>query len=129
MDPLIILLVVMVAMMFFMTRGTRKRQKEMMSFRDSMAPGQRVMTASGYVGTIVEIGDDLVTLESEPGSRTQWVKAAISKPYDSVSTAMDTETQSETDGQEQTGFVVPDDVSGLITKPGEDTTRRDEDTK
>ncbi|WP_029069749.1 preprotein translocase subunit YajC [Jonesia quinghaiensis] len=118
----LILFAAMIALMFFMTRGTRKRQKEMIAFRDSMEPGMRVMTASGYVGVVVSIDGDLVTLESSPGAHTSWVRAAVAKPYESVEAVAQEPATEET----SSGFVVPDDVSGLITRPQDE--RRDDDT-
>lgn len=125
MDPtFLIMIVVVIAMFWFMSRSTRKRQKEASSFRESLTPGVQVMTASGYVGTVVAIEGDLVTLESEEGSRTKWVAAALAKQYEMtpgapVVEASATETAAATTASN--GFVVPDDVSSLITKPGENS--------
>ena len=121
MDPSFIIMIVLVfGAMFLMTRGSRKRQKEAMAFRDSMAPGAQVMTASGYVGTVVAIDGDLVTLESESGSRTKWVRAAIAKEYEVAPAAAPVAAES---GTETSGFAVPDDVSSLISKREDDITK------
>ncbi len=61
---LIVWVVVLVAFMFFfMIRPNRKeqaRKKEMMA---SMAPGDTVLTSSGFYGTIIDITDDTVIVE------------------------------------------------------------------
>lgn len=68
---------------WFMSRRTRKQQAAQREFRNDLAPGDEVMTASGMIGTVVEVSGDRVTLEAEPGgSRTQWVLAAIAKRMD-----------------------------------------------
>jgi preprotein translocase subunit YajC len=68
---------------WFMSRRTRKQQAAQREFRNDLAPGDEVMTASGMIGTVVEVAEDRVTLEAEPGGgRTQWVLAAIAKRMD-----------------------------------------------
>jgi preprotein translocase subunit YajC len=68
---------------WFMSRRTRKQQAAQREFRNDLAPGDEVMTASGMIGTVVEVTEDRVTLEAEPGGgRTQWVLAAIAKRMD-----------------------------------------------
>ncbi len=78
-DPLIIILVIGVAAMWFMSRRARKQQQAAASFRDNLQPGQEVMTGSGLFGTVVGVEGDVVTLESTPGTETRWLKAAIAK--------------------------------------------------
>lgn len=116
----IIMMVLMFGALFLMTRSTRKRQKEALAFRDSMQPGAQVMTASGYVGTVVDIEGDLVTLETVGGGRTQWVRAAIAKEYEAAAPVAPVANESVAGGGESAGFAVPDDVSSLISKPGDD---------
>jgi preprotein translocase subunit YajC len=79
---LIIILVIGVAAMWFMSSRTRKQQREAMSFRDNLQPGQEVMTGSGLFGTVVSVEGDVVTLESTPGNESRWLKAAIAKLVD-----------------------------------------------
>ena len=61
---LIVWVVILVAFMFFfMIRPNKKeqaRKKEMMA---SMAPGDTVLTSSGFYGTIIDITDDTVIVE------------------------------------------------------------------
>lgn len=55
--------ILVVFMFFFMIRPNKKeqaRKKEMMS---SMAPGDTVLTSSGFYGTIIDITDDTVIVE------------------------------------------------------------------
>ena len=65
--------------MWLMTSRTRKQQRAAADFRANLEVGQEVMTGSGLYGTIVDIDGDTVTLESTPGSRTRWIRAAIAK--------------------------------------------------
>ena len=79
MDPLLIFVVIAVAGLLFMSSRTRKTQRAAMEFRNTLGPGDEVMTHSGLLGTVVEVEDDVITLESAPGSRSRWIRAAISK--------------------------------------------------
>ncbi|WP_435300172.1 preprotein translocase subunit YajC [Timonella sp. A28] len=124
----LIMIALVFGAMFLMTRSTRKRQKQAMEFRDALQPGVQVMTASGYVGAVVEIDGDLVTLESEEGSRTKWVRAAIAKEYEVVAPVVEAEEPQT--AEESSGFAIPDDVSSLIEKPDtQDETSRAIDEK
>ncbi|WP_313279543.1 preprotein translocase subunit YajC [Timonella senegalensis] len=126
---MIIMIVVLFGAMFLMTRSTRKRQKEAVAFRDAMTAGTQVMTASGYVGTVVSIDGDLVTLESETGNRTKWVRAAIAKEYEAVAPGIVEQTAQVTpEAPAPSGFEIPDDVSSLISKPTETSTQPDATT-
>lgn len=73
----IIIILIMVALMFFMTRGQRKKQKEAQEFRDSIEVGDEVMTQSGMLGVVVEIDEKEVTIESTEENYTRWVRQAV----------------------------------------------------
>ncbi len=129
MDPIIILLVVVAGAMFWMSSRQRKTQREAMDFIQTLQPGTRVTTASGYIGTVVEVSADQVTLESVPGEgRTTWLKAAIrsqvtepdatEEPDDASSDAASVAAAGEDD------IAIPDYVSKLIDKPDVDDTKK-----
>jgi preprotein translocase subunit YajC len=108
---LIILLVLLVGL-FFLSRRTQKRQKDAQSFRANLTPGQDVMTASGMLGRIVEVDGDEITIESTPGTRSRWVRAAIAKVVEpAVATDAPAVTAAEAQGDDV--LEVPDDLSGL----------------
>lgn len=121
---IIILFVVLAALMFFMSSRTRKQQKQQAEFRSALAPGQEVMTGSGMVGTIVEIDDesDTITIETTPGTRTRWLRAAVAKRTDTA-VADETEEAEASESSDDAGSItpadgnveVPDDLSGLDT--------------
>ena len=89
MDPVLIFVVIAVAGLLFMSSRTRKQQRAASEFRNNLGPGDEVMTHSGLLGTVVDVEDDVITLESAPGSRSRWIRAAISKkiepPVDEIS--------------------------------------------
>ena len=124
----IILIVVLAAgAMYLMSRSSRKKQKEALSFRDNLQIGQEVMTGSGYFGTIVAVDDDAITLESTPGNTSRWLRAAIAKlveppVVDDSEESDEVHTTSaaaaaQIDAQNKRAFTIPDDISGLIEKP------------
>jgi len=77
---MLIMLVGMLALMFFMQSRAKKQAKAREAFRDTLQPGQRVMTQGGLVGTIVAINEaaDTVILDSA-GSRCEYMRAGIAK--------------------------------------------------
>ena len=74
---LLLPLVLVVGVMWLMTNRNRKQQRQAADFRANLAVGQEVMTGSGLFGTIVAVDGDTITLESTPGNRTRWIRAAI----------------------------------------------------
>ena len=120
MTTIFILLLAAVAMVF-MTRSSRKRQKEAMSFRDNLAVGQEVMTGSGYFGRIVAVEDDAITLETTPGNTSRWLRAAIAKLVDPPADAVvvegsSAEAAAQIDAENARAFDIPEDISSLIDK-------------
>jgi preprotein translocase subunit YajC len=79
-DPSFLLIVaVALGALWLMSSRTRKQQRAAQEFRNNLVPGDEVMTASGLLGTVVAVEDDVVTLESSPGAHTRWIRAAIAK--------------------------------------------------
>lgn len=58
-----------------MMRNQTKRQKELEA---KLKAGDRVITQSGLIGRIIEVGDRTVKLEIAPGVNVQWLKSSIS---------------------------------------------------
>lgn len=70
MDPLtIVMVVILAALVFFMFRNSRKRQKEQAATRSKMVPGAEVMTNFGLYGTLLSVDEDDNTalIETSPG--------------------------------------------------------------
>ena len=61
----VIYALILVALFYFMIiRPQKKRQKQEQELRDSLALGCEVTTIGGIVGTIVNIKDDNITIET-----------------------------------------------------------------
>ena len=76
---LFLILALALGALWLMSSRTRKQQRVAQEFRNNLVPGDEVMTASGLLGTVVDVVDDVVTLESSPGTHTRWIRAAIAK--------------------------------------------------
>jgi preprotein translocase subunit YajC len=72
-----VMLGVIVVAMFVMSRRNRKKQGDADAFRSELAPGQRVLTASGLVGLITRVEGDVITVASSRGDESQWIRRAI----------------------------------------------------
>lgn len=76
---MILILAIALGALWLMSSRTRKQQRAAQEFRNNLVPGDEVMTASGLLGTVVTVEDDVITLESSPGAHTRWIRAAIAK--------------------------------------------------
>ncbi|PFG19612.1 preprotein translocase subunit YajC [Serinibacter salmoneus] len=63
--------------LFFMSSRGRKQQAKQQEFRNTLNPGDEVMTSSGQLGTVHSVVGETVLIETTPGVVTRWVKAAI----------------------------------------------------
>jgi preprotein translocase subunit YajC len=70
-DPLtIVMVVILAALIFFMFRNSRKRQREAAETRSKMVPGAEVMTNFGLYGKLLSVNEDDNTalVETSPGT-------------------------------------------------------------
>jgi len=140
-DPsFLVILAVALGALWLMSNRTRKQQRTAAEFRNNLVAGDEVMTASGLLGTVVDVEDDVITLESAPGSQTRWIRAAIAKKIDPVVEEIDdVDDDVEADDEVQDAVSdadrishanddvidVPDDLSSLppARKDGEPDTK------
>lgn len=102
--PLLVL-VGLVAMMFFASRKQRKAMQATIDLHESLRIGDRVRTTAGLYGTITAITDDDVDLEVAPGVVTTWMKLAIRD-------RLEPETAGEPDGAaDAAGTYVEEDTA------------------
>ncbi len=64
--PLILIIFVFY---FFMIRPQMKKQKELRNFRQSLKPSDKVITAGGIYGKIIDIKENIVIVEVEDKMR------------------------------------------------------------
>ena len=86
----IVLLVGMFVVMYFiMIRPQRKQEKEKAAMLSALAVGDSVRTTGGFIGTIIDVHDNMVIIEfgNNKNCRIPMVKEAIveiEKPEDAV---------------------------------------------
>lgn len=80
MDYTILMLVVMVAIMYFlMIRPENKRKKKAQEMRDSLKKGDVITSIGGIIGKIVSVGKDTIVIEtSDDRVRMELAKWAVS---------------------------------------------------
>ncbi|MGY4642637.1 preprotein translocase subunit YajC [Cellulomonas sp. URHB0016] len=117
----LIILIIAFGALWLMSSRTRKQQRAASEFRNNLLTGDEVMTGSGLFGTVVDVEDDVVTLETSPGgSRTRWIRAAIAKKIEPVveDTTLDDDELEPAEADRLTRaddevIEVPDDLSSL----------------
>jgi preprotein translocase subunit YajC len=76
---LLLPLILIVGMIWFMSRSQRKQRQRQAQTVAALVPGTRVVTTSGQLGTVEEVDDEYVTLEIADGVLVQFVKQAIGR--------------------------------------------------
>ena len=77
------MLIVLFAFFYLFTRSSKKQLQKKEEERGAwLVVGTNVVTTSGFLGTIVDIDGDAVTLQSPSGDETVWLAAAINRPMD-----------------------------------------------
>lgn len=77
MNPLILIVIVMIGVMFLMTRSARNKQRQALEMRNKMEPGSGVRTIGGIYAVVKEVNDETVLLELTDGVHAHFAKNAI----------------------------------------------------
>lgn len=109
---LLLPLILIVGMIWFMSRSQRRQRQKQANTVASLTPGTKVITTSGQVGIVEEVDDEYVTLEISDGVLVQFVKQAIGRvvPEEVEDTVDDTADESA-ETVEETVDEVPDKVA------------------
>jgi preprotein translocase subunit YajC len=96
---LLVYVVIIGAVMVFMTsRGRKKQQATQLMMREGLVLGAEARTIGGMVGEVVELTDEYVILETTPGVKLKFVKTAIAGISSSVT---DEDLGSDDDDQDE----------------------------
>jgi preprotein translocase subunit YajC len=76
---------------FLMIRPQQKRRREALSMQNAIGVGDRIVTIGGLHATIIEMSDDIATVEIAPGVVVQFARAAIAKVLPADDTIAETE--------------------------------------
>lgn len=70
----LLLLVPLLILMFWSTRSQQKKQQQAVA---SLKKGDRVLTQSGLVGKLIELGDRYAKVEVAPGVKVDILKSGL----------------------------------------------------
>lgn len=73
-------------LLVFMTRSQSKKQKDLEA---SLKVGDRVVTQSGLIGKVIDLGERTARVEIAPGVNVQMLKSAIQGPDNPPDAAKD----------------------------------------
>jgi preprotein translocase subunit YajC len=112
---LLLPLILIVGMIWFMSRTQRKQRQRQAETVAALQPGTKVITTSGQVGIVEEVDDEYVTLEISDGVLVQFVKAAIGRvipeePEDTTADEPADEPVAEADTDVKTDVTAKDTV-------------------
>ncbi|MFD4791269.1 preprotein translocase subunit YajC [Streptomyces sp. NPDC058459] len=101
--------IVLIALMFVMTRSAKKKQQQAASMRNEMQPGSGVRTIGGMYATVKEVTEDTVLLDAGPGVELIFAKNAIGavlsdEEYNRIIHGIEHDLKSDSE-------IVPDDAS------------------
>jgi preprotein translocase subunit YajC len=77
--PLLLIVLLFGVMYFMMIRPQQKRRREAALMQKALGPGDQIVTIGGLHATVVDVGDDVVTVEIAPGVHVQFARPAIAK--------------------------------------------------
>lgn len=73
------LILVFVVFYFFMIRPQMKKQKELTNYRNTITKGDKVITTGGIYGKVVDVTDNIITVEIANDVKIRVDKNAILK--------------------------------------------------
>ncbi|WUJ70806.1 preprotein translocase subunit YajC [Kribbella soli] len=118
---LLLPLILIVGMIWFMSRTQKKQRQRQADTVAALAPGSKVITTSGLVGIVEETDDEYVTLEISEGVLVQVVKAAIGRVVPEEDAAEATDTADEaTDSTDSTDVDSTDESKVDVPDTGRD---------
>lgn len=77
----IMIILMFVVMWLFMIRPQRKQQKELENFRNSLKKGDKVVTAGGIYGTVLEIQERTILIKVDGDVKLRVDKNSIQKDF------------------------------------------------
>ena len=74
----IIMIVLLVAVFYFMYRSNKKQEREAAKMRDGLEVGDEITTIGGIVGEIVSVKEETIVVETtKAGTRIRFLKSAV----------------------------------------------------
>jgi preprotein translocase subunit YajC len=76
-DPALLLVAGLAVILLLQFSRVRRQQRQVRETQAGIDVGTEVLTAAGMLGTVVEVGDAVVTLQGPDGTRSRWVRGAV----------------------------------------------------
>jgi preprotein translocase subunit YajC len=86
------LILIVLAFFFLVLRPARARQQAFLKVQSELAPGARVMIASGIFGEIVSLGDDTIELRVAPNTVITVKRQAVAQVIPAAEPEIETGT-------------------------------------
>lgn len=117
----IIMIVLMVALMYFMLiRPQQKKEKQTNAMRAALKPGDEVVTIGGFIGKIIRIKDDIITIEvGADRTKMDIAKWGISGLVNEVSVPQPKQKKEAAEAPEDTAKPSPKNIKKLGKKEPE----------
>jgi len=77
--PLLLIVLLFGVMYFMMIRPQQTRRREAQQMQSALGTGDEIVTIGGLHGTVVDVADDVVTVEISPGVNVRFARPAIAK--------------------------------------------------
>ncbi len=76
-STIVMMVLIVVVFYFFFIRPQSKKNKELKKFRESLKKGDKVITAGGVHGKILEVGETTVIIETEGQGKLKLEKMSV----------------------------------------------------
>ena len=83
------MIVVMVVMMYLQSRSAKKRELAHKELLSKLKSGDRVLTTSGIIGTVVAVKEKTVTVRTAGDTRVEFTRGSITEITDSGSASVE----------------------------------------
>jgi preprotein translocase subunit YajC len=77
--PLLLIVLLFGVMYFMMIRPQQKRRREAEQMQKSLGAGDEIVTIGGLHATVVNVEDDIATVEIAPGVHVRFARPAIAR--------------------------------------------------
>ena len=111
-----LLLVALAVPLFLQARKQKRAMQEQQKLQKSITEGDRVMTTSGLLGTVVSSTDEHIDLEIADGITTTWVRAAIREKVNTESNETSEATEAE-EAEPDSGTAEPKASEAKVAEP------------
>lgn len=101
--PLLMIAGLFAVFYFMLIRPNKRRRQAMEKLQSELAIGDEVMTSSGLYGTVADLDEKTVILETSEGVYSRYARGAILEVINSQNEASDSDTQTDAPAEPSEG--------------------------